>query len=585
MMMKKSLAKLFTAAMCLISASLLGASLDKAHADTAYYVSPTGQNSSGYGTNPSTPFRTIQYAADRTNPGDTVYVMNGTYSETNNEAVLKVTRSGNENAYITYKNYPGHSPKLTTDSAWNHILVASASYIRIEGFEIAGNNANLTLSQGEARYNHYLQNYPSGTVDWDYMAVTNTNGINVKPASTTSAKPSHIIIENNSVHDVPGGGILTEESDYITIQNNNVYNNAWYAVYANSGISVFHSYNSDNNTSNYKNIVRNNEVYNNKGLVKWVKTEDYSDGNGIIIDDNKNTQLDGRLAPYTGKTLVTNNITYNNGGSGIHSYSSARVDIMNNTSYQNASQLNYGEIYAHDSTNVNLFNNIMYARTGRHITSNSNNSNVNYNYNIYYNGTPAVSGPNDITSDPLFYNAEAGDFRVHIGSKAIDNGTSSLAPNHDFSDNSRPRGFAPDRGAYESQNIIGNPSFEWGSLTGWDKEQNAAGITVVSNGTYSGTHKVAFDTTAATKLSQSRTAPATKTYTATAYITTNIADNIKLNIEVNGVAKGTQTVAAGGGYKKATVTFSANANDTIKVSITAPQTSGGWVGIDNISVE
>jgi parallel beta-helix repeat protein len=510
--------------------------------------------------------------------------MNGTYTATNNEAILKVTRSGNSNAYITYKNYPGHSPKLSTDTAWNHILIASASYIRIEGFEIEGNNGNLSVSQGEARYQHYLQNYPSGTVDWNYMAPTNTNGIYVRPTSTASANPRHIVIENNVVHDVPGGGIVTEESDYITIQNNTVYNNAWYAVYATSGISVFHSYNSDTNTSSYKNIVRNNKVYNNKALIKWVNTLDYSDGNGIIIDDNKNSQLDGRLAPYTGKTLVTNNISYNNGGSGIHSYSSANVDIINNTSYNNSSQVNYGEIYANGSNNVNLYNNIMYARTGRHITSNSNNSNVNYNYNIYFNGTPAVSGPNDIMSDPLFYNAASGDFRVHIGSKAIDNGTSTLAPNNDFSDNLRPRGFASDRGAYESQNIIGNPSFEWGSLTGWDKEQNAAGITAVLGGTYSGTHKASFNTTAVTKLSQSRTAPLTKTYTVTAYITTNIPSNVKLNIEVNGVNKGSQSVATGG-YKKATFTFTANANDSIKVSITAPQYSGGWVGIDNVSVE
>lgn len=568
----------------MMSVYLAGISLDKAHAAATYYVSPTGQNSSGYGTDPSTPFQTIQYAADRTNPGDTVYVMNGTYTETNNEAIVKVTRSGNPDAYITYKNYPGHNPKLSTDSAWNHILIASASYIRIEGFEIEGNNGNLSVGQGEARYTHYLQNSPSGTVDWNYMAETNTNGIYVKPASTASANPKHIIIDNNKVHDMPGGGIVTEESDYVTIQNNTVYNNAWYAVYATSGISVFHSYNSDTNTSSYKNIVRNNKVYNNKALVKWVKTEDYSDGNGIIIDDNKNTQLNGRLAPYTGKTLVTNNITYNNGGSGIHSYSSAKVDIMNNTSYHNSSELNYGEIYAHGSTDVNLYNNIMYARTGRQLTSTHNNSNVNYNYNLYYNGTPATSGPNDIISDPLFYNASGGDFRVHIGSKAIDNGTTSLAPNHDFNNQTRPRGFAPDRGAHESQNIIGNPSFEWGSLTGWDKELNAAGITAVQGGTYSGTHKAAFNTTAATKLSQSRTAPTTKTYTATAYIITNIAGGVKLNIEVNGVSKGSQTVETGG-YKKATFTFAANANDTIKVSITAPQYSGGWVGVDNVSVE
>ncbi len=436
----------------LMSVNLSTLSLQEAHAaGTTYYVSPSGQNASGYGTDPSTPYRTIQYAADRTNPGDTVYVMNGTYNETSNQGVFIVTRSGAPGEYITYKAYPGHKPKLHTSTAWNHILIRSASYIRIEGFEIEGNNANLSLSAGEARYNHYMQNKDAGTVNWDYMAQTNTNGIYIRPTDANSPNPKHIAIANNMVHDVPGGGIVSEESDHIYIDNNTVYNTSWFTIYATSGISVFHSYNSDNNTSAYKNIVRNNRVYNNKTLVKWAKHEAYSDGNGIIIDDNKNTQLNGRLAPYTGKTLVTNNLVYLNGGSGIHSYSSANVDIINNSSYQNSSQLNYGEIYAQGSTNVKLYNNVMYARSGRAVNPNGSNSNVTYNYNLYYNGTPAVTGPNDIVGNPLYVNPAGGDFHLQSGSPAINSGTSNLAPSNDFAYNPRPVGGAVDRGAYELQ--------------------------------------------------------------------------------------------------------------------------------------
>jgi len=449
---KRGMIKLFVMFLILINVNLLGATHRVVQAvPVNYYVSPTGQNANGYGTDPSTPYRTIQYAADRTNPGDTVYVMNGTYNETSNQGVFVVTRSGSANAYITYKAYPGHKPKLHTSTAWNHILIRSASYIRIEGFEIAGNNANLSVSAGEARYNHYMSNKDAGTVNWDYIAQTNTNGIYIRPTDANSPKPKHIAIANNIVHDVPGGGIQAEESDHIYIDNNTVYNNSWYTMYATSGISVFHSNNSDSNTTSYKNIVRNNRVYNNKTLVKWASHEDYSDGNGIIIDDNKNTQLNGRLAPYTGKTLVANNLVYLNGGSGIHSYSSANVDIINNSSYQNSSRLNYGEIYAHGSTNVKLFNNIMYARTGRDITQNWNNSSVSYNYNIYYNGTPAVSGANDISGNPLYVNPAGGDFRLQSGSPAINSGTSTLAPPNDYAYNPRPSGNGVDRGAYEYQ--------------------------------------------------------------------------------------------------------------------------------------
>jgi len=552
-----------------------------AHAATpkTYYVNiSTGQDRSDYGLTTSQPFKNIQYAADLTNPGDTVYVMDGTYDKTNDQDVFHITRSGDAiGGYINYLAYPGHHPKLKAIDAWNHIVV-SASYIKIDGFEMEGDNANLTLAEGEARYTHFVQNKPTSTIDWNYVRKTQTNGIYIKPGSVV-ATPNHIIISNNIVHDVPGGGISAEKSDYVTIENNTVYNNSWYTLYATSGISILTPKDSDSNTTSYRNVVRNNRVYNNKTLVKWEKTQDYSDGNGIIIDSSLN------VPAYTGKTLVTNNLTYLNGGSGIHSFHSSKVDIINNTAYQNSSQLNYGEIFAQSSDQVNVLNNILVARTGRYMNTNYSNTNVTTNYNIYDNGNPVVSGPNDLWGDPLFVNATTGDFHVNIGSKAIDTGSAGLAPTNDFSYSPRPKGAAPDRGAYEHQNLIGNPSFEWGNLNGgWTKEQNSAGIAIQNTGTYSGNYKAAFNTTAATKLSQTVTAPSTKMYTVTAYVITNIASNVIVGADVAGVNKAQQAVATSG-YKKITFTVNATGGQLIKVWISAPQSSGGWVGIDDVSVQ
>ncbi|MEK5057098.1 right-handed parallel beta-helix repeat-containing protein [Paenibacillus sp. FSL H7-0326] len=567
----------------LLAACSLIVFANSAHAasQTFYVDIDTGVDGSGYGTSPEKPFKNIQYAANQTNPGDTVYVMDGTYYKTDDQAVFQVNRSGNSSStggYISYLAYPGHHPKLKAIDAWNHIVV-NASYIKIEGFEIEGDNANLTLSDGEARYNHFIQNKPTNTIDWAYVRKTQTNGIYIRPEEGSTSYPHHIIVKNNIVHDVPGGGISASDADYITIENNTIYNNSWYTFYATSGISILTPKNIDSNTTSYKNVIRNNRVYNNKTLVKWEKTQDYSDGNGIIIDSTRNDPA------YTGKTLVTNNLSYNNGGSGIHSYKSANVDIINNTAYNNSSQLNYGEIFAQSSNNVNILNNIMVARTGRNINTNYSNTNVTNNYNVYHNGNPVVSGPNDIWGDPLFVNAAGGDFHVIIGSKAIDTGTNSLAPNNDFSYNPRPRGSAFDRGAYENQNLIGNPSFEWGSLGGgWTKEQNTEGITIQNTGAYSGTYKAAFSTTDATKMSQTLTAPTTKTYTITAYINTNIASNVKLGADVAGVNKAQQSVVSGG-YKRVTLTVSATAGESIKVWISAPQTANGWVAIDDVSAE
>ena len=69
---------------------------------TTYYVSPTGSDSSS-GTS-SSPFKTIQKAADIVNPGDTVIVRDGTYTDTDgDDFIVKISRSGTSSAWVTFK--------------------------------------------------------------------------------------------------------------------------------------------------------------------------------------------------------------------------------------------------------------------------------------------------------------------------------------------------------------------------------------------------------------------------------------------------------------------------------------------------
>jgi hypothetical protein len=442
-----------------------------------YYVSPTG-NDANDGLSVNTPFKTIQKAADLTAPGDTVYLMDGTFSYSGGNRMLSITKSGalnsktNEPAYITYKAYPGDKPILTTDNAWDVIQII-ASYIVIDGLTIKGNNASLTVKDGEDAYNYYMNSIANGTpVDYSnpVFTKTNTNGISVEGRNRVQAgldPLSHIIIKNNEVYNMPGGGISAIESDYITIENNKVYNNAWYMIWAGSGISVFHSMDSDTNTTTYKNIVRNNIVHDNETKVKWIDVKRYSDGNGIIIDDNKNEQIN--WVAYKGKTLVINNVSYNNGGSGIHAFNSANIDIVNNTLYNNnqSPHLAYAQLFASSSEKVNLFNNIVYSRDLRpgetkYDMNNATGSDlVIYANNIYYNGgTPLEVGINDVIADPKFVSLDpmSEDFlRLQSDSPAIDRGTRTLAPAIDLEGASRPQGEKYDIGAYESSYTSGNP--------------------------------------------------------------------------------------------------------------------------------
>ena len=339
-----------------------------------YYVSASGKDQNS-GLSTSAAFRTIQKAADLTNPGDTVLIMNGVYKNIAKAgSVVSIKRSGTAKAWIKYKAYPGHSPKIQHNT-WNGILISNgASYIEINGLEVIGNNANITLDYAMSQKTNKRN------------PLTNGNCISVDGRS--NGRVHHIRILNNKVHDCGGAGISAIQSDYVTIDNNVVFNNAWYSVYGNSGISMLNNWNSDNNRG-YKMFVTNNKSYNNRMYIPWIAVGKITDGNGIIIDSLKNEQKNLKLSAYTGRTLVKNNLTFNNGGSGIHTFISDHVDIVNNTAVLNnqSPEIKDGQIFANKSSDVRILRNILYAFPGKNINSSYKTKNVTYDYNIYLNSS------------------------------------------------------------------------------------------------------------------------------------------------------------------------------------------------------
>jgi hypothetical protein len=110
-----------------------------------YYVSVSGSDNSP-GTE-ALPFRSPQAAANVVNPGDTVYIKDGTYpASTATGRVMNLSRSGTPGNMITFRNYPGHSPQIgrlpaTLDDTFGFVLWKGASYIRFEGLAFAGTNS------------------------------------------------------------------------------------------------------------------------------------------------------------------------------------------------------------------------------------------------------------------------------------------------------------------------------------------------------------------------------------------------------------------------------------------------------------
>ena len=104
----------------------------------SYYVSTTGNN--GNSGSESQPWRSIQYALDHVNPGDTVNVKSGVYNE-----LVTFNQSGSAGSYITLQNAEGESPiidgsGLDADMP-GLIKLIDKNYIIIKGFELRNLNS------------------------------------------------------------------------------------------------------------------------------------------------------------------------------------------------------------------------------------------------------------------------------------------------------------------------------------------------------------------------------------------------------------------------------------------------------------
>ncbi|MFD4899384.1 right-handed parallel beta-helix repeat-containing protein [Streptomyces sp. NPDC058411] len=440
--MKRTRGLAATAALATLSAPLglitVGAGAAQA-ASRTYFVSPSG-NDGNPGTSTGSPFRTIQKAADTAGPGDTVSIMNGTYTERSKGSdVVSITRSGRPGAPITFTAAPGHHPVVHAVRAWNAIAINGASYITVRGLEIKGNNKALTLAAAERGANKTDPTF-------------NTNCLSVERNRSTGALSHDIVVSGNEVHDCAGGGIATMNADHLTITDNHVYSTSWYTVYGTSGISVLTPRDtSAGDAKTYKIRITGNRVHDNETRIRWEKCGCYSDGNGIIIDTLKG---DAGHPAYRGRVLVANNVSYDNGGSGIHSYKSQHVDIVHNTAYMNGRSTrmdSYANIFAHDSTDVRLLDNISYGRPGQATNSKARNVDVTYDHNVYYGGkAPEIKGAHDLVADPKFIAPGTGqnaDFRLRKGSPAIGSGTPFAAVTTDITGARRTTG-APDLGAY-----------------------------------------------------------------------------------------------------------------------------------------
>lgn len=438
-----------------------------------WHVSGTGSDAND-GKTVNTAFRSLQKVADLVQPGDVVLVGNGIYTNTdksNGSAVLNITRSGKPNAWITWKARPGHTPEIRP-VGWCGIQV-SGSYTILDGLKVIGSNDSIVLLKAQ-------EDGKKPTPD-PYF---NTNGIFFNGrGKTPDEKPHHLIVRNCEVGKCPGGGIVGIEMDYLTVEDCRVYENAWFMRYGGSGITTLNNWAHDD-APGYHIIIQRNFVWNNKTLVAWEKIGKLSDGNGILLDVTDQNPVQGATNPnadavvtpagaqtatpasttaaatekpkrpdWKGRALIANNVSAYNGGSGIHTFRTSHVDIINNTTYWNGGIVGYQELFPNRSDDVVILNNVIVPRPGGKVTSNNRNTNIRWDYNVYPAAQDVFTGPNDIVADPRFIDVQPdptkGNFRLAKESRALNSGSGDVPQPTDILGKARPKKEGRDRGAFE----------------------------------------------------------------------------------------------------------------------------------------
>ena len=253
------------------------------------------------------------------------------------------------------------------------------------------------------------------------------------------------------------------------MENDDIHDNCNWTIYGTSGISSFTPANFDGTAGTYRHYWLGNRAYRNETKIPWVSIGAICDGNGAILD----TFLDTRHGPYLGRAIVSNNLTYENGGSGIHAYKVNGADIVNNTAWHNSASpaLNYGSIFGNSSNDLRIANNVIVASSGEplndsgHSTAFPRTTGILFLNNLYLSEgltnvlyTEAGASGNLTVTDAKFVDSASGDFRLRTGSPAFDAWLAlDVTPARDFHDILRRTDGLLDIGAYERQPAIVTP--------------------------------------------------------------------------------------------------------------------------------
>ncbi len=400
---------------------------------TTYYVSENG-NDTHNGLTPQTAFETLQHAANIVSIGDSVLVMQGTYTG------FDLRTGGTQNSPIVFK------------AIENDVVIDQHNSVTNDGINIE--NA-------------------------DWIIVDGFNVINQPRAGIRIAVSDFVTIRNNICTDNYRWGIFTGFTDDIIIENNICSNSE-----DEHGIYV--------SNSSDRPIIRNNHSFNNNGCGIHMNGDISMGGDGII----SNAVVEGNILHDNGygggsainmdgvqESEIFNNLIYNNHATGIAMYqidggdASKNNKVFNNTIIQPADG-RWCIIAVDGSTGNTLYNNILinyHSFRGSIAIDAASTAGFVSNYNIVVNRLSNDDGNSNMSltqwqslgydlhsmiaypESQIFIDNINGNFHLLQNSQAVDAGTNLVLPvvYEDLDNISRPQGNGFDIGCYEYSSTTG----------------------------------------------------------------------------------------------------------------------------------
>ena len=403
---------------------------------TNRYVAKSGNNS--YPGTFSSPFLTIQKAADVAIAGDTIFIRSGTYA-----SYINFSNSGTYSSPIAVMPYlseivviDGNNYSVPT-SQWDAIVNLSGNYINIKGLEVrysAGMGVGISGKYCTATNMNVHHCYQNGiivfgnygmvqncTIYSNCMSNNGGNAANAASGLSAARNPVNVILRNNIVHDNWGEELSTYEANGTLLEGNTVYDNWSANIYISDAINI---------------TARRNLVYNTKSLNNGAMV-------GIMLGDETCSPASSDISILDNVVRDCNINLYrwgSNCGTGMTNF------LIANNTFVNSTKFSTVEFYSPSkNTNVQFRNNIVSQNANFIPIYINTNQGITFSNNLWSCSSPGVSSRiGDIIGSPQFVGTT--NYCLQNTSPAVNAGL-SIGLTTDFLGNTIIG--LPDIGAYE----------------------------------------------------------------------------------------------------------------------------------------